>query len=86
MRVGASPPRRPPSPRLTHAGVVGRCTVYGHTGNYPGYTAFIATSRDGRRSVTLQASTQLAKHVGVARTFAALRQAFGLGVCAALAG
>ena len=30
-----------------------RCgTVYGHTGNFPGYTQFAAATRDGKRSVT----------------------------------
>jgi D-alanyl-D-alanine carboxypeptidase len=63
-----------------------RCgTVYGHTGNVPGYTTFIAASRSGRRSVTLQVSTQLTPDAGVPRTWRALRRAFGLGVCAALA-
>jgi D-alanyl-D-alanine carboxypeptidase len=59
-------------------------TVYGHTGNFLGYTAFIATSADGRRSVTIQASTQLAPGAGDRRAYQALRRAFGLGVCAAL--
>jgi len=63
-----------------------RCgTVYGHTGNVPGYTTFIAASLSGRRSVTLQVSTQLTPQAGVPRTWRALRRAFGLGVCAALA-
>jgi D-alanyl-D-alanine carboxypeptidase len=39
-------------------------TVYGHTGNFFGYTAFIAATRNGRRSVTIQASTQLSKGTG----------------------
>ncbi|MGH2960192.1 MAG: peptidase S12, partial [Solirubrobacterales bacterium] len=30
-----------------------RCgTVYGHTGNFPGYTQFAAANRTGTRSVT----------------------------------
>lgn len=30
-----------------------RCgTVYGHTGNFPGYVQFVAATRDGRRAVT----------------------------------
>lgn len=59
-------------------------TVYGHTGNFFGYTAFIAASRDGRRSITIQASTQLSDGTGDPRAFQALRRAFSLGVCAAL--
>lgn len=60
-------------------------TVYGHTGNTFGYTAFIAASHDGRRSVTILASTQLTHGVGDQKAFQALRAAFSLGVCAALA-
>jgi D-alanyl-D-alanine carboxypeptidase len=59
-------------------------TVYGHTGNFPGYTAFIAATRDGKRSITIQASTQLSEKTGEPRAFQALRRAFSLGVCAAL--
>jgi len=59
-------------------------TVYGHTGNFLGYTAFMASSPDGRRSVTIQASTQLSGGTGAPKAFQALRRAFGLGVCAAL--
>ena len=45
-----------------------RCgTVYGHTGNFPGYTVFIATSPDGSRSVTIQANTQLSEEMGSTR-------------------
>lgn len=60
-------------------------TMYGHTGNYLGYTAFIASSRDGRRSITIQASTQLSRGTGDQRAFQALERAFSLGVCAAFA-
>jgi D-alanyl-D-alanine carboxypeptidase len=59
-------------------------TVYGHTGNFLGYTAFIAASRDGSRSVTIQASTQISEGAVAPRLFQALRRAFSLGVCAAL--
>ncbi|HSO97027.1 MAG TPA: serine hydrolase domain-containing protein [Acidimicrobiia bacterium] len=60
-------------------------TVYGHTGNTPGYTQFIAATRDGSRSVTVSANTQLTPK-GAAAPFAALRKIDGLAVCAALAG
>jgi D-alanyl-D-alanine carboxypeptidase len=37
-----------------------RCgTVYGHTGNTPGYTQFTAATLDGARSVTVSATEQL---------------------------
>ena len=48
----------PPGPGANSAGLAvfryrTRCgTVYGHTGNYPGYVQFMAATRDGRRSVT----------------------------------
>jgi D-alanyl-D-alanine carboxypeptidase len=58
--------------------------VYGHTGNFFGYTAFIAASRDGRRSVTILASTQLSHATGDPQAYQALRRTFSLGVCSAM--
>jgi D-alanyl-D-alanine carboxypeptidase len=38
-----------------------RCgTVFGHTGNFPGYTQFTAATKNGRRSVTFSVNRQLA--------------------------
>jgi len=65
-----------------------RCgAVYGHTGNFPGYTQFMAATLDGERSVTFSINEQLdpgnfAK--GQATVFAALRRAEETAVCAAL--
>jgi D-alanyl-D-alanine carboxypeptidase len=48
----------PPGPGANSAGLAvfryrTRCgTVYGHTGNFPGYVQFMASSRNGRRAVT----------------------------------
>lgn len=48
----------PPGPGANAAGLAlfryrTRCgTVYGHTGNFPGYVQWAAATRDGRRSVT----------------------------------
>jgi D-alanyl-D-alanine carboxypeptidase len=48
----------PPGPGANSAGLAvfryrSRCgTVYGHTGNFPGYVQWAAATRDGRRSVT----------------------------------
>ena len=39
-------------------------TVWGHTGNYPGYTQFLALSPDGRRSVTVSVNEQLSPEQG----------------------
>ncbi|WP_017236424.1 serine hydrolase domain-containing protein [Streptomyces sp. SS] len=41
-----------------------RCgTVYGHTGNTPGYTQFAAATADGERSLTFSITTQTSKTV-----------------------
>ncbi|MFE0647025.1 serine hydrolase domain-containing protein [Streptomyces sp. NPDC059534] len=41
-----------------------RCgTVYGHTGNFPGYTQFAAATADGKRSLTFSITTQTSKTV-----------------------
>lgn len=63
-----------------------RCgTVYGHTGNFPGYTQFAAASSDGRRSATVSANTQLNQVMFSQPAFRALRRAFERAACAALA-
>jgi D-alanyl-D-alanine carboxypeptidase len=55
----------PPGPGRNKAGLAvfryrTRCgTVWGHTGNYPGYTQLFAATPDGRRSLTVSASEQL---------------------------
>ncbi|MFB6624163.1 serine hydrolase domain-containing protein [Streptomyces sp. NPDC056374] len=41
-----------------------RCgTVYGHTGNFPGYTQLAVGTADGRRSLTFSINTQTSKSV-----------------------
>ena len=81
----------PPGPGKNSAGLAifryqTRCgTVWGHTGNTPGYTQFMAASANGRRSVTVSINSQLAPPVGDPDAFKALRRAEGLAVCAALA-
>jgi D-alanyl-D-alanine carboxypeptidase len=63
-----------------------RCgTVYGHTGNFVGYTQFAAASSDGRRSATVSANTRLARDRAGTPAFRALRRAFARAACAALA-
>jgi D-alanyl-D-alanine carboxypeptidase len=65
-----------------------RCgTVYGHTGNFFGYTQFAAATLDGRRSVTVSVNEQLNQDLtghGLA-VFKRLRAAEEAAVCAALA-
>ena len=58
--------------------------MYGHAGNFPGYTTFIGATADGRRSVTVQVSSQIAPELSLQR-FVPLRRTFTLAACAALA-
>lgn len=57
-------------------------TVYGHTGNTPGYTQFVAASRDGSRSVVVSVNRQTTPDVAP-RVFRKLREVYRLAVCAA---
>ena len=61
-------------------------TVYGHTGNFPGYTQFLAATLDGERSVTFSISEQLNEDMTGRQlvVFNALRRAEETAVCAAL--
>ena len=59
-------------------------TVYGHTGNTPGYTQFGAATLGGGNSVTVTATEQLSTSVHP-DVLAALRHAELLAVCAAMA-
>jgi len=61
-------------------------TVFGHTGNFPGYTQFIAASPNGRSSTSVTANLQLDVKAGPPGVFPALREVFGKAACAALAG
>jgi D-alanyl-D-alanine carboxypeptidase len=65
-----------------------RCgTVYGHTGNFFGYTQFAASTLNGRYSVTVSVSQQLNQTYTGERlaVFKRLRAADETAVCAALA-
>ena len=79
----------PPGPGTNSAGLAifryrTRCgTVYGHTGNFPGYTLFAAATSDGSRSVTVIVNEQL-NDAPASPAFTQLRAVDGLGVCAAL--
>ncbi|MDQ3862743.1 MAG: beta-lactamase family protein [Actinomycetota bacterium] len=81
----------PPGPGKNSAGLgifryETRCgTVWGHTGNYPGYTQFMAASPNGNRSVTVSVNEQLSPVEGAPGVFDALRRAEVRAVCAALA-
>ncbi len=80
----------PPGPGTNSAGLAvfryrTKCgTMYGHTGNTPGYTQFIAASTDGSRSVSVSINAQITPKSN-AKRFRELRAIYGLAVCAALA-
>ncbi|MGH2539696.1 MAG: serine hydrolase domain-containing protein [Actinomycetota bacterium] len=63
-----------------------RCgTMFGHTGNTPGYTQFMAASRDGRRSVVVSINGQTTPTVRP-DVFVDLHRVFTLAVCTANVG
>jgi D-alanyl-D-alanine carboxypeptidase len=76
----------PPGPGRNAAGLAmfryrTRCgTVYGHTGNFPGYVQFAAATADGRRAVTT--SLNIAAPTG--KLLARLRAVQTTAVCALL--
>jgi D-alanyl-D-alanine carboxypeptidase len=90
-RVVPAGSSEPPGPGKNSAGLgifrhETRCgTVWGHTGNYPGYTQFMAASPNGKRSVTVSVNEQLSPVEGAPGVFDALRRAEVRAVCAALA-
>jgi D-alanyl-D-alanine carboxypeptidase len=88
FRAGSS---EPPGPGANSAGLsifryqTSCGTVYGHTGNTPGYTQFVSATADGSRSATVSVGAQMTPKSD-AQSFAELRKIYGLAVCAALAG
>jgi D-alanyl-D-alanine carboxypeptidase len=62
-------------------------TVYGHTGNTSGYTQFMASTLDGRRSVTASINVQITNRSTGPQlaAFRRLRRIEGAAVCEALA-
>ena len=78
----------PPGPGTNAAGLAlfryrTSCgTVYGHTGNFPGYTIFAAATRTGRRSAEVIVNEQLNDRTA-GPVFTMLRQVDLLAVCAA---
>jgi len=62
-----------------------RCgTVYGHTGSYPGYRLFAASSGNGRRSVVFSVNSQIVPGQGSPRVSGMIRRAQADAVCLAL--
>ncbi len=61
--------------------------VFGHSGNFPGYTQWIAASPDGTRSAVVTANMALnPPDTGSQEAFRQLRLTFRRAACAALAG
>ena len=60
--------------------------VFGHTGNFPGYTQFMASSRNGRRSTVVSVNLQLDVATGTPGVFPILHRLFQRAGCTALAG
>ena len=61
--------------------------MFGHTGNFPGYTQYIGTTRNGNRSVVVSANRQLdpaAPGVNAPEAFKVLRRIYGRATCTAL--
>ncbi|WP_265865777.1 serine hydrolase [Streptomyces sp. SKN60] len=59
-----------------------RCgTVFGHTGNTPGYTQFAAATRDGRRTITVSVTSQVTLDPALLARLRATEEKF---VCALL--
>jgi len=60
--------------------------VYGHTGSFPGYRLFAASSPDGRRSVVFTVNAQIVPRTGAPEPAVSvlIRRAQELAVCHAL--
>lgn len=80
----------PPGPGINGAGLGlfryrTRCgTVFGHTGSFPGYRIFAASSASGRRSVAYIANAQIVPGEGSPRVSALIRKSQVAAVCHAL--
>ena len=62
-----------------------RCgTVWGHTGSYPGYRLFAASSANGKRSVVFSVNSQIVPGQGSPRVSGLIRRAQADAVCLAL--
>lgn len=81
----------PPGPGTNSAGLgifryrTACGTVFGHTGNLPGFTQLAAASLDGRRSITVSVNARVvpdARSEPVRAAFEALRRIETLAICA----
>ena len=80
----------PPGPGVNSAGMAlfryrSKCgTVYGHTGSFPGYRIFAASSANGKRSITFVANAQITDTSGSKRVSSLIRKMQVKAVCHAL--
>ena len=87
FRKGSS---SPPGPGRNAAGLGlfryrTRCgVVYGHTGSFPGYRLFAASSANGRRSVVFSVNAQIVPGQGSRTVSNSIRRAQALAVCRSL--
>jgi D-alanyl-D-alanine carboxypeptidase len=85
--VGSSSPPGP-GRNLAGAGLFRyrtKCgTVFGHTGSFPGYRVFAASSGDGRAQVAFVANAQIVPGQGSPRVSGLIRKAQVAAVCHAL--
>jgi D-alanyl-D-alanine carboxypeptidase len=87
FRPGAS---SPPGPGRNSAGLgvfryrTACGTVYGHTGSFPGYRLFAASSANGSRSVTFFVNAQIVPGQGSPQVSNLIRSAQAAAVCHAL--
>ena len=61
--------------------------VFGHSGNFPGYTQFTVATRNGRRGLTFSVNRQLdlaAPGILAPQAFKVLRRDYGAAVCTLL--
>jgi D-alanyl-D-alanine carboxypeptidase len=82
----------PPGPGTNDAGLgvfryrTGCGTVFGHTGSFPGYRLFAASSGNGRRSVVFTVNSQIVPGSGSQAVSELIRRAQRLAVCKVLGG
>lgn len=90
FRAGGS---EPPGPGEMSTGLAmfrykTRCgSVFGHSGNFPGYTQFTVATRNGRRGLTFSVNRQLdpnAPGILAPQAFRVLRKDYGAAVCTLL--
>ncbi|HEX5824849.1 MAG TPA: hypothetical protein VFY18_10365, partial [Candidatus Limnocylindrales bacterium] len=85
--IGSSSPPGPGRNRATLGlfRYVTRCgTVYGHTGSYPGYRLFAASTANGKRSVVFTVNSQIVPGQGSQEVSDLIRHAQEDAVCHAL--